>query len=422
MWRKNNFQIYRTLTYALYLSLWAFSARLDGTLAGGRPNAFSEGQNAFAGVVNPANAVWLPDRIDIGGFWQYQKSSLDNRDNNPRFSLGKTDLTYKTKNLFSADAAVHKQMQAKIGTKQYDYSLSFATYTTPSSVKLHTKRPAPNSGTTPIFVYNKVQATSLIFSFKLTPQHAFGVSVDYFYFSHERNGFQHADNPLRSVSPGNVTNNGRDHSSGIGVTIGWRSNLTKRLSFGTAWVKKSYCGQYRRYRGYEPHHAKNYIPQLIGAGFSYRFTSKIAGRLEMIWSNLGNVPAANNNILPNGKLNLNKRGSSNSPGPGQQDATFINVGVGYKWNAMLSLGASFSHRIRLHKSSNILSHTYTLQTIYDLLSFGANIKYQKHDIFLTASYGFKNRVSGHIPETLGGGHFIGERQTTSLSISWGYLY
>lgn len=406
----------------LFLNLFALFSTAHGALAGGRPNAFSEGANAFAGVVNPANAVWIKDRFDFGAFWLHQKSSLDNRDDNPLFLPGKTDLTYKTKNLFTADAAIHKHFKLKIGSKTYDSSVSFATYTTPTFLKLRTKRPIPISGTTPLAIYNKIEAKSIIFSLKINPHHSIGLSVDYLYFSHRRNGFQNSDNPLRSVSPGHVTNNGIDHSNGIGLTIGWRWNITKPLVFGAAWTKKSYCGQYRKYRGYEPHHAENYFPQTFGAGFRYLFTSKLAGRLEVLWMNLGNLPGSNNNILPNGRLNLHKRGSDKSPGPGLRDATFINVGIGYQLNSTLSLGMSFSHRIRLHRSSNILSHTYTLQTIYDILSLGANINYQKHDIFLIFSYGFKNRISGHMPQEIGGGHFIAEKSIFSLSISWGYSY
>lgn len=406
----------------LLLCLCLLSSKAYATLAGGRPNAFSEGQNAFAGIVNPANAVWIEDRFDIGAFWLHQKSSLNNHDDNPRFLPGKTDLTYKTKNLFTADAAIHKQFKSVIGAKTYDYSFSLASYTTPSLLKLRTKKPIPAIGTTPLAIDNKVEVLSGVFSFKLNPHHSLGVSLDYYYFSHRRNGFQNSDNPLRSVSPGHVTNNGMDHSNGLGLTIGWRWNITKSLNFGAAWTKKSYCGQYRKYRGYEPHHAENYIPQMVGAGLSYRFNTKLAGRVEVIWSNLGNLPNANNSVLPDGTLNLNKRGSRKSPGPGLQDATFINVGIGYKFNSMLSVGASLSHRIKLHRGSNFISHSYTRQTIYDILSLGANIKYQKHDLFLSFAYGFKNRVSGYMPEQLGGGRISTEKYIASLSISWGYMY
>lgn len=410
------------IKFLLFISLFTISSSAYGVLAGGRPNAFSEGQNAFAGVVNPANAVWIEDRFDLGAFWLHQKSSLNNHDNNPLFIPGKTDLTYRTKNIFTADAAIHKQIQSKIGSQTYDYSIGFAYYTTPSLLKLRTKKPIPISGTTPIVLSDKVEALSMIFSLKLNTQHSIGASVDYFYFSHLRKGFQNSDNPLRSVSPGHVTNRGTDHSNGIGLTIGWRWKITKKLNFGMAWTKKSYCGQYRKYRGYEPHHARNYIPQMLGMGLSYRFSSKVAGRMELIWTNLGDLPNSNNNVLSDGSLNLNKRGSKKSPGAGLRDATFINIGMGYKLNSMVSLGASFSHRIKLRKSSNFISHTYTLQTIYNVLSLGTNINYDKHDLFLSFSYGFKNREKGYMPKVLGGGKFSAEKCITSLSISWGYKY
>lgn len=389
------------------------------TLVGGRLNAYSEGQNAFAGVINPANAVWIADRVDIGAYWQHQKSSLDNKNDNPGLPPGKTDFTYRSKDLFTADIAGHKHFDIQ----GYDSSISLATYTTPSVVKLRTKIPLPLSGTTPMIVRNKTEVLSAVLSVKLNTSHSIGISLDYFLFSHKRNGFQKSDNALRSVSPGHVTNNGTDRSGGLGFSIGWRWNITERLFFGTAWTSKSYCGQYRKYRGYEPHHAKNYTPQLVGAGFSYRFNSTIAGRIEVLWTNNGNLPSSNNNVLPNGLPNLHKRGSTKSPGPGAQDATFINVGLGYKVSDSLSIGGGLSHRIKLHQSkSNFLSHTYVLQTIYDIISLGTSYKCGHHDLFLGFTHGLKNRVSRYLPLYAGGGKVVGEKQTSSLSFSWGYRY
>ena len=389
-----------------------------GVLAGGRPNAISGGINAFAGVVNPANSVWIVDRFDVGAFLVFQRSSFHNREDNPLFAPGKTDLTYHAKTLFTADFAINKHVK----WHGYDSAFTFAYYTTPSFSKLRTKMALPSVGTTPIFFEDKVQVFSFVFSFKLNKCHSIGASADYFYLSHQRNGFQNSDNPLRSVSPGHVTNNGMDHSGGLGLSLGWRWNITESLTFGAAFVKKSYVGQYRKYRGYEPEHANNYIPETVGAGFTYRFTKKLAGRLEVLWSNLGNLPGANNNILPNGDLNRNKRGSNKSPGPGLQDATYINLGFGFIVNKSLGLGAGLSHRIKLSQSSNILSHSYASQTIYDIIAVGANYKYKKHDFFISLTAGLKNLRSGHLPEELGGGKFAFQKSNNSISMAYGYLF
>lgn len=405
-----------TLKFLFFLVI--MSTSVYGVLAGGRPNAISGGQNAFAGVVNPANAVWVEDRFDVGVFLVHQKSSLDNQNNNPRFPKGKINQTYRTEFLSTADAAINKHVMIE----KYDCSFSLAAYTTPGYVKLRTKKPIPITGTTPILLKDKTQVISSVFSLKLNAQQSIGFSLDYFYLTHCRNGFQRSDNLLRSVSPGHVTNKGMDHSSGLGLSLGWRWNINKSLTFGLAFVKKSYVGQYRKYRGYEPHHAKNYIPETIGAGFTYRLTEKVAGRLEVIWTDFGNLPNSNNTIS-NGKLNLNKRGSNKSPGSGLQDATFINFGIGYKVNSMLSFGTGYSHRIKLkRKSPYIISRSYTRQTIYDILSFGANFNYHRHDLFLSLSHGFENRQSGYMPTELGGGKFIGKKCYDTLSLAWGYLY
>lgn len=399
------------------------SAAANGTLAGGRPNAVSGGQNAFAGIINPANAVWVHDRVDVGAFWLCQKSSLDNRDNNPNFLPGKISTSYKANNLVTFDAAINKHIQPTIGCKEYEASLSLAAYTTPSYSKVRTKDAIPIVGTTPIEVKSRVDVISAIFSLKIASNHSIGISLEYYTFSLLRKGFQRSDTPQRSVSPGNVTNNGKDHSEGMGISLGWRWKITKSLDFGAAWVRKNPCGQFRRYRGYEAHHGKNFTPQTVGVGVTYVFTSRFAGRLEVLWSNLGNLPNANNNVLPNGALNTNKRGSDKSPGPGLQDATYINVGLGYKWSDSFSFGVGLSHRIKLpRKRANILSHTYTFQTIYNVISFGADFRTKKHEIFLGFLYGIRNKVSGIMPKVVGGGRFTAKKVNAGISCSWGYLY
>lgn len=412
------------IRYLILLNLLALrTTALYATLAGGRPNAFSEGQNAFAGVVNPANAVWIADRIDIGAFWVHQKSSLNNHNNKPLLPPGKVDFTYRTRNLFTEDIAFHKRGKISIGSNQVDGSFSLATYTMPSFVKLRTKMPLPFAGTTPFELRNRIDVITAVFSLKLNSNHSIGISVDYLHFTHRRNGFQNSDNAARSVSPAHVTNKGNDHSGGVGCTIGWRWLIMKDLNFGAAWSKKSYAGRFRRYRGFEPHHARNFTPQLAGAGLSYRFNSKIGGRIEVLWSNQGDLPNANNGVLPDGSLNLNKRGSNQSPGPGLRDATYINIGLGYIVNKVVSLGAGYSHRLRPNrKNTNILSHTYTLQTIYDTISFGTNFVFPKHELFFGITYGFKNIVTGYAPVALGGGKFTGQKQNASFSASWGYKY
>ena len=149
-----------TMQFMLAFSL--ISASVESTLAGGRPNSISGGQNAFAGVVNPANAVWIEDRFDIGFFGVHQRSSFDNQDNNPLFPPGKTNQAYKVGILTTADAAIHKRTHIK----NHECSFSLATYITPGYAKVRTKEPLPLTGTTPISVENKTQVFSSIFSLK----------------------------------------------------------------------------------------------------------------------------------------------------------------------------------------------------------------------------------------------------------------
>lgn len=406
--------------WALWMCwLCAMSDGLYGVLAGGRPNAVSGGQNAFAGVVNPANSVWVEDRVDVGGFFVHQTSFLRNQDHNPFFPPGSLDQTYRVKWLSTVDAAIHKRFLLW----RTACSLSGAFYTTPGYTKLRTKTPLSLLGQTPVIVENKTEVCSAVFSCKIHPNHSFGMSMDYFMLSHRRNGFQNADNPFFSVSPGHVTNRGKDRSSGVGWSVGWRWKVDDALAVGLVFVKKSSVGQYRKYRGYEPDHAKNSIPKTIGGGCTYHFSSKMAGRLEFLWTGLGDLPNANNAIEPDGTLNLHKKGSKKSSGPGLQNATYLNVGLGYAPFAGVAVGLGFSHRFKhARRSPYILSHGYMRQITYDLITIGANVRLGLHDWFFSLSHGLSNHQSGTMPKVLGGGNFSSVKHYDTLSFAWGYLY
>lgn len=411
------------LVLLLLVSLFYPFAETEGALAGGRPNSVSGGQNAFAGIANPANAVWIPDRFDVGGFWVHQESTVNNHNDNPLFLPGKICTSYKEHDLYNFDAAINKRFTFQAAAVSWEASLSLATYSAPNRLAVRTKKPIPIAGTTPILRTSDTQTYSAIFSLKLDARHSVGFSLDYYALSYNRRGNQNADNPLRSVSPGHVTNKGADHCGGMGLSLGWHWKINSRLVFGLSYIKKSYVGQFRKYRGFEPHHAKNYIPQAVGVGFGLFFTQKLAGRVELLWLNLGNLPGANRTVLLNGKLNPHKRGSDKSPAPTLQDSTIINVGLGYQVNPHLALGIGFSHRIKpCRYSSNLLTHTYRFQTIYDLLTLGANFTYEQHEIFLIFTNGFQNSVRGHMPPLLGGGRFTMKKSNYSLSFSWGYLF
>lgn len=409
----------RRLFFHTTLTLSLLSSCAYGMIAGGRPNSISGGHNAFAGVVNPANAVWIKDRFDLGLFITHQKTFLYNQDNNPFFPPGKTDQTYKANYLVTADAAIHKV--GKI--KDHDCSISLATYVTPGQVKLRTKEPIRATGTTPILLENINRVISAIFSWKINDTNSIGFSLDYSFLSHQRNGFQNADNAVRSVAPGHVTNKGVDHSKGLGFGLGWRWNITKKLDFGFSFVKKSYVGQYKKYRGYEPKHGKNYIPQSIGGGFTYKFSTKLAGRAEVLWTGYGSLPNANNAVFADGALNTNRRGGNDSPGSGLQNATFLNLGLGYRVNTSLSFGAGLSHRFKRSRHSRyIIAHSYRRQINFNICSLGMNYNYHHNDFFVTFSHGFKNRQTGYIPERVGGGKFVSQKTFNAISLAWGYLY
>ncbi|MGO9444903.1 MAG: OmpP1/FadL family transporter, partial [Thiobacillaceae bacterium] len=255
-------------------------------------------------------------------------------------------------------------------------------------------------------------------AFKITPDHAVGISPLIGYQRFEAYGLQ-AFTPFSS-SPANLTNNGTDDSWGYGVRVGYQGRITPTLTLGAAYASKMSFGKFSNYAGLFAGQGAFDIPENYGVGLAWQASPQILLALDYERINYNQVPSVGNpvsNLLVLG----NPLGSSNGPGFGWQDVNVWKLGMEFKANSQWTLRAGYNHTDDPISGSNlgevalnilapaVITDHATLGFTYTLDGGG--------EVSMAYMHAFKNSVSGADP-LFGGTDTISMYQD-SIGIAYG---
>ncbi len=263
-------------------------------------------------------------------------------------------------------------------------------------------------------------------AYKPTPNHSFGVSLIYAYQVFSADGLQ----PFAagSVAPGNVTNQGDDHSSGWGVKVGWTGKVTDAVTLGLTYQSKINMGNFDKYRGLFAQGGGFDIPQTYGAGIAFKATPALtlAGDIQRI--DYAGVPSVGNTVdcFFAGTCRL---GASNGPGFGWRDTTVYKLGVSYDWSKDLTLRAGYATLRQPIPSSQTFFNILAPGVVEDHLTIGGTWAVNdKNELSLGYIHAFSKSVNGSnsippgLPPGFGGGNANLKMHQDSLGIAWGWKY
>ncbi|MBU3736472.1 MAG: long-chain fatty acid transporter, partial [Methylobacterium sp.] len=168
-------------------------------------------------------------------------------------------------------------------------------------------------------------------TWKITPDHVVGLSLNLAYQRFEAMGLQSFDNPFFTSSPGNVTNNGHDSSYGAGLHVGWIGRLSDAVSVGATYQTKTYMTEFDDYKGLFAEQGDFDIPATYGLGIAVKATPKwtIAADVQRIlYSGVDSVGRKSLSNLFAGNL----LGTNQGPGFGWEDVTVTKIGVAYAFS------------------------------------------------------------------------------------------
>ena len=261
---------------------------------------------------------------------------------------------------------------------------------------------------------------------KLNPTNAVGVSLNLAYQMFSATGLSAFDNAGFSTSPGSVTDNGTDTSTGYGIKIGWTGQVTPAVTLGATYQSKTKMGKFDMYKGLFAGQGSFDVPENYGVGIAVKAAPETTVAFDVQRINYADVPAVGTpftDVPPAYGGAGPLLGADNGPGFGWQNINAYKLGVSHAYSSTFTVRAGYDHCDQPIPNSQTLLNILAPGVVQDHLSLGGTWKLaDKSDISVAYIHAFKKTVngSGSIPPAFGGGEANLTMTEDSIGISWGW--
>lgn len=387
--------------------------------------AVAVGQDAFAGANNPAGASWAGNRLEVGADIF-----------SPKRSTERTGGGFDGR----ADSDMNSFVIPEFGynrTINNDLAFNLSVY---GNGGLNTRYPGGqlNCGAGPatgnLLCGNGILGVDLIqlviaptLAYKLDANHSVGVSPLLTYQQFKSYGLQAFDNapgfPPLTGSPGNVTNNGYDRSTGVGVRVGYMGKLSDQVKVGASYSPKTNMKKFEKYSGLFAGQGGFDIPANFTVGMSLQATPDVLLALDyqrIRYSGVASVGNPSSNQAP--------LGSSNGPGFGWSDIGVVKLGVQWKVDPTLTVMAGFNKGQNPIRSRDVTFNILAPGVVTTHFTLGGTYALSTNtEVTATYMYARNNAVSGSslfnglVGPGAGGTETIRLKQN-SLGVQFGWRY
>lgn len=291
-------------------------------------------QETLSGVANPANLGFVGNRLDVE--LNYFRPVRDGEITGNLIGMNGTYDANGRKDFLIPGFGINRMIRP-------DLALGLLVY---GNGGMNTTFKSNNpfgvfGGSVPAGVDYMQLFISPTLAYKLNQNHSIGISLNYAYQQFAAQGLEGFGFGGFSSSPGNLSNRGRDDSSGWGARLGWTGKVSDNVTLGAMVQPKTNMGKLSKYQGLFRNQGDLDIPATYGAGIAVKATPKltIAGDIQQI--DYGKVPAIGTtpDCLFAGACAL---GASNGPGFGWKNMTAYKIGVSYEVSRSLTLRAGFA--------------------------------------------------------------------------------
>ena len=367
-------------------------------------------QDSLVIASNPAGTVWLDDRLDAGLSWFGPSRSADITDNKVPGANGHYDGN-DTKNFWLPEFGYLKRLSPST-------TLGLAVYGNGGMNTDYKKSPFTafgGQGSAGINLEQLFISPSL--AYKINENHSIGAAVNLAYQRFSAKGINLFSSS--SIAPANVSDQGTDTSTGLGVRLGWTGKINENITLGAAWASKTNTSGFDRYRGLFANNGGFDIPENYGIGIAIKTTPSLtlAADLQQIkYSSISSVSNPLSNLFSGNPL-----GSANGPGFGWRDVTVFKAGAVYEYNSTLSLRAGYNHSGQPIPAEQTFFNILAPGVVQNHLTFGSTFKTGNGEISLAFTHGFNKTVNGSnsIPGVFGGGNANVALRENIIGIAYG---
>lgn len=226
-----------------------------------------------------------------------------------------------------------------------------------------------------------------------------------------------------SIDPANLTNNGKDTSTGFGAKFGWQGEVSKGLTLAASYQTEMSMSKFDKYAGLYAEQGSFDIPSTWTLGLAWNTSPKSTLTFDIQQINYSDI-AAIANPVSNLTVLGQPLGSSNGPGFGWDDMTIMKLG--YQW----STSADWTWRVGISQGDQPIPNSETMFNILapavmeTHLTGGFTMKTGSDSEFsLAAMYAPKADVSGANPMEAPNQQTIGLEMTQlEVEASWAWKF
>ena len=378
-------------------------------------------QDAIAAAINPAGMAMLGNRIDFGLNYFRPTREAQIVDSPAPFN----DTVYKgneTSNFFISEFGYNRMLNSAM-------SLGVSVYGN-GGMNTDYDQPFPLFGSTRPGVDLSQLFVAPTLGYKITPQHAVGVSLNLAAQRFKAHGLENFTAPAFpqqfSAYPDAVTNKGYEWSYGYGLRIGYLGRFSPYLALGLTYQTKTWMTDLDNYKGLFAEEGGFDIPANYGIGITVTPIKDLAIAFDVVRIDYSGIKSINNPLRPlwfdPGGAYL---GTSTGSGFGWQDITAYKLGIQYAINPQLTVRGGYNYGKQPIPQSETMFNVLAPGVVEDHWTLGATWTLaNKSELSFAFMYAPTVKVDGvnSIPAEFGGGNVNLKMKELSFGVAYGWNF
>jgi long-chain fatty acid transport protein len=375
-------------------------------------------QDAIAAAMNPAGMAMLGNRLDFGLTW-FHPERQSQLVGSPLPFNGTVYEGNESSDFFIPEFGYNQMLNNAM-------SLGISVYGN-GGMNTDYDKPFPLFGSTRPGVDLAQLFIAPTLGYKITPEHAVGVSLNLAWQRFKSYGLENFTAPSGpqqfSAYPANVTNNGYEDSYGYGFRIGYLGQFTPNFALGVTYQSKTWMTELDKYKGLFAEQGGMDIPANYGIGIAVTPMAGLTVAFDVLRIEYSGIKSVNNPLLPN--LFQAQLGTDGGAGFGWQDVTAYKLGVQYAINPQWTVRGGYNYGKQPIPSDQTFFNFLAPGVVEDHWTLGATWTLaNKSELSFSFMYAPTVKVNGEnsIPPAFGGGNINLQMKEMSFGMAYGWRF
>ena len=393
---------------AVAISLMAAAGMAHAT-DGYFSDAYGMKAAGMGGANNPASMAFVGDRFDVGATIFSPRRSMSRSGSAGFGGMFNGSVDSNSNYFLIPELGYNHMMQPNLALGVTVYGNGGMNTNYPATLPGNTNM-LGGSGKLGVNLMQLIVAPTL--AYKLNASNSIGIAPLLGYQRFKAYGLSGFAGMSSNAS--NLTNNGWDDSTGIGVRIGYLGKLTPTFSIGVSYATKMRMTKFNKYSGLFADGGLFDIPENYSAGVAWKATPDLTLAADYQRINYGGVSSIANPGYPPVAL-----GTPNGSGFGWKDINVWKFGGEYRYDKQWTFRAGYNHSDNPIQSRDVVFNILAPGVIQDHLTLGATYTLPSGgELTMAYMHAFQNSVTG-TDQYFGGTDTITMYQN-SIGISYGW--